>query len=161
MVAAAAGPVLITMDRSGRTTACYGNEIALRARHEADVPVLHAEPYNDVATRSRADLRPWRPIAPGSAASPYAASEPTDGEALLRGIDLHNLAAHLGISLRPAFRGRGLGTDVVRVLCRYGFVVRGMHRLQVETLADNAAMVRAATRAGFMLEGTLRRAACG
>jgi RimJ/RimL family protein N-acetyltransferase len=31
--------------------------------------------------------------------------------------------------------------------------------LQVETLADNAAMIRAATRSGFVPEGTLRRAA--
>jgi RimJ/RimL family protein N-acetyltransferase len=81
------------------------------------------------------------------------------GEALLWGIDLHNRTAHIGISLRPAFRGRGLGTDVVRVLCHDGLVVRGLHRLQVETLADNAAMIRAATQAGFVPEGTLRRAA--
>jgi RimJ/RimL family protein N-acetyltransferase len=47
----------------------------------------------------------------------------------------------------------------VRVLCRYGFEVRGMHRMQVETLASNAAMIRAATRAGFTREGILRQAA--
>jgi RimJ/RimL family protein N-acetyltransferase len=67
--------------------------------------------------------------------------------------------AHLGLGLRPAFRGRGLGTDVVRALCEYGFTVRGLHRLQVETLASNAAMIHAAERAGFVREGTLRRAA--
>jgi RimJ/RimL family protein N-acetyltransferase len=152
-----------------------GDTIGLRARHETDVPILQSELYNDVETRSKADSRPWRPIAPGSAASPYTVSDPTDdaacfsvvrladdelvGEALLWGIDLHNRSAHLGIALRPTFRGRGLGTDVVRVLCHYGFVVRGLHRLQVETLADNAAMMRAATEVGFVPEGTLRRAA--
>jgi RimJ/RimL family protein N-acetyltransferase len=152
-----------------------GDKIGLRARHETDIPVLQAELYDDIATRSRADSRPWRPIAPGSTASPYTISEPSDdaacfsvvqladdelaGEALLWGIDLHNRVAHLGISLRPACRGRGLGTDVVRVLCQYGFVVRGLHRLQLETLADNTAMIRAATQAGFVPEGTLRRAA--
>jgi RimJ/RimL family protein N-acetyltransferase len=52
-----------------------------------------------------------------------------------------------------------LGTDVVKVLCWYGFAARGLHRLQIETLADNAAMMRAATRAGFVSEGTLRRSA--
>jgi RimJ/RimL family protein N-acetyltransferase len=45
------------------------------------------------------------------------------------------------------------------VLCHYGFAVRGLHRLQVDTLADNTAMIRAANQAGFVLEGTLRRAA--
>jgi RimJ/RimL family protein N-acetyltransferase len=78
------------------------------------------------------------------------------GEALLWGIDLHNRSAHVGLTLRPAFRGKGMGTDIVRVLCRYGFAVRGLNRLQIETLTDNAAMIAAATRAGFVPEGTLR-----
>ena len=149
------------------------NRVGLRARHEADVPILQSELYDDVAVRSRADSRPWRPIAPGSAASPYAVAEPSEeaacfsvvdlssdelaGETLLWGIDTHNRTAHVGISLRPAFRNRGLGTDVLRVLCGYGFAVRGLHRLQLETLADNTAMIQAATRVGFTQEGVLRR----
>lgn len=152
-----------------------GNKVGLRARRESDVPVLHAELYDDVATRSRADSRPWRPVAAGSTASPYAVPAPADdvacfsvvvletgelaGEALLWAVDTHNRSAHLGISLRPTFRNRGLGTDVVRVLCTYGFTVRGLHRLQLETLADNTAMIRAAVRVGFTREGTLRGAA--
>jgi RimJ/RimL family protein N-acetyltransferase len=152
-----------------------GSKIAVRARHATDIEVLHAELYDDVATRSRADSRAWRPIPPDSSASPYHVTGPADdaacfsvvelereelaGEALLWGIDTHNRMAHLGISLRPAFRGRGLGTDVVRVLCHYGFVVLGLHRLQLETLADNAAMIAAATQSGFAHEGTLRRSA--
>jgi RimJ/RimL family protein N-acetyltransferase len=42
------------------------------------------------------------------------------GHAELWGMDLHNRNAHLGLALRPAFRGKHLGTDTVRVLCRYG-----------------------------------------
>ena len=151
-----------------------GEVVGLRARLETDVPVLHAELYDDVAPRSHADSRPWRPISPGSADSPFVARLTDDaaffsvvqldgdelaGEAVLWGIDTHSRAAHLGLALRPGFRGRGLGTDVVRVLCHYGFVVRGLHRLQVDTTAGNAAMIRAATRAGFTVEGTLRDAA--
>jgi RimJ/RimL family protein N-acetyltransferase len=152
-----------------------GTRAALRARHATDVPILHAELYDDVATRSRADGRAWRPIPPDSSASPYHADGASDdaalfsvveidsqdlaGEALLWGIDAHNRSAHLGISLRPAFRGRGLGTDVVKVLCHYGFAVRGLHRLQIETLSDNVAMVASATNSGFRHEGTLRRSA--
>jgi RimJ/RimL family protein N-acetyltransferase len=61
---------------------------------------------------------------------------------------------------RGSRRSRGsLGTDVVVALCRYGFAVRGLHRLQVDTLADNTAMIRAALRAGFVHEGRLRRSA--
>jgi RimJ/RimL family protein N-acetyltransferase len=151
-----------------------GELAGLRARQVSDIPVLQAELYDDVATRMRADNRPWRPIPAGSPDSPYAVSGPSDdaaifsvvrlatdelaGEALLWGIDQHNRGAHIGISLRPAFRSHGLGADVVRVLCYYGFAVRGLHRLQIETLADNAAMIAAATRAGFTREGTLRGA---
>jgi RimJ/RimL family protein N-acetyltransferase len=152
-----------------------GEKIGLRARHETDVPVLQTELYDDVATRSRADSRPWRPITPGSTASPYAVTDPTNdaacfsvvnladnelaGEALLYGIDHHNRAAHIGISLRPAFRGRGIASDVIRVLCNYGFQILGLHRLQIETLADNTPMIRAATTVGFAEEGTLRHSA--
>jgi len=152
-----------------------GEKIGLRARLESDVPVLHAELYDDVATRSRADSRPWRPISPGSDHSPFAVAGPSDqaacfsvveldsqglaGEALLWGIDTHNRTAHLGIALRPAFRGRGLSGDVLHVLCEYGFAVRGLQRLQIETLTDNAPMLAAATRAGFTREGTLRHSA--
>jgi RimJ/RimL family protein N-acetyltransferase len=152
-----------------------GEKVGLRARHEADISILQSELYDDVATRSRADSRPWRPISPGSPASPYAVAGPSDddavfsvveitgdelaGEALLWGIDQHNRIAHLGISLRPSFHGRGLGTDVIRVLCHYGFAVRGLHRLQIETLTDNAAMIRIAGKAGFTQEGILRNSA--
>jgi RimJ/RimL family protein N-acetyltransferase len=146
----------------------------LRARHDSDIPVLHAELYDDVATRARADSRPWQPI-PLGPGSPYVVTGPDHhaarfsvvelatgalaGEALLWNIDLHNRTAHIGISLLPAFRGRGLGTDAVRVMCRYGFAIRGLHRLQAETLADNDAMIQSASRAGFTREGTLRRSA--
>lgn len=153
----------------------HSGSVGLRARHESDVQVLQAELYNDVATRSRADSRPWRPISPVSEHSPYAICEPTDeaacfsvvelpaqelaGEALLWGIDGHNRSAHLGIALRPDFRGRGLSIDVVHALCNYGFRVRGLHRLQIETLSDNLPMIKAASNAGFTVEGTLRRSA--
>jgi RimJ/RimL family protein N-acetyltransferase len=152
-----------------------GEVAGLRAREDRDVPILHAELYEDVTTRVRADSRPWRPIPADAAGSPYRvegrdqdsaafsvvhlASGELAGEALVWGIDRHNRSAHLGISLRPGFRRRGLGTDTVRLLCGYGFAILGLQRLQAETLADNAAMIAAATRAGFVPEGTLRRAA--
>jgi RimJ/RimL family protein N-acetyltransferase len=152
----------------------HGELVTLRSRLDADVPVLHRELYEDVATRSAADSRPWVPLAEG-AASPYAvtdgstdaacfsvverASEELAGEALLWGIDLHNRMAHVGISLRPGFRGRGLCFDALRVLSGYGFSVRGLHRLQVETLATNEAMIRAATRAGYTREAQTRESA--
>jgi RimJ/RimL family protein N-acetyltransferase len=149
-----------------------GEIIGLRAMGDADIEVFEAELMNDAETRMRSESRPFRPVAPGSAHSPYReagdradrvpfaavelATSELVGEALLWGIDLHNRSAHVGLTLRPAFRGKGMGTDIVRVLCRYGFAVRGLNRLQVDTLTDNEAMIGAALRAGFVREGTLR-----
>lgn len=149
-----------------------GDLVTLRARIESDVAVLHAELYEDVSTRARADQRAWKPL--GLASSPFAvgggsdtsaefsiverATEELAGEAVLWGIDRHNRYAHVGLSLRPGFRGRGLSADVLRVLTGYGLGILGMNRLQLETLADNAAMLAAASRAGYLQEGRLRQA---
>lgn len=148
-----------------------GDLVGLRAHHDADIEIFETELVNDVAVRVRADSRPWRPIAPGAADSPYRlpvdpsfvrfsvvelATGELAGDAIMYAIDLHNRNAHIGLVLRPAFRGRHLGTDLVRVLCRYGFEIRGLHRLQVDTLTDNYAMIGAATQAGFVTEGVQR-----
>ncbi len=157
----------------------HGELIGLRVRQDSDIEVFETELLNEVEVRIRSEVRPWRPIPPGSPESPYR-ERPSDhddpakpakfavvelatgdlaGDALLWGIDLHNRGAHIGLTMRPAYRGKHLGTDVVRVLCHYGFDIRGLHRLQIETLADNHAMIASATRAGFVQEGTLRQAA--
>ncbi|WP_153455314.1 GNAT family N-acetyltransferase [Streptomyces smaragdinus] len=152
-----------------------GEKVGLRARHDDDIPVLRSELYDDHVNGSRAEGRPWRPVTPGSNDSrlvvddnepghvPFSvvelASNTLVGTATLWGIDNHARAAHIGLGLLPSARGTGYGTDVVSVLCYYGFTVRGLHRLQIETLADNTAMLRSAERNGFVREGVLRSSA--
>ncbi|MFB2598480.1 GNAT family N-acetyltransferase [Herbiconiux sp. P17] len=152
-----------------------GNTVGLRARHDDDIPILRAELYDDVVNASRAEAGPWRPITPGSTdprlvvddkdagSVPFSVVELQGdsliGTANLWGIDTHHRSAHIGLGLLPSARGKGYGTDVVAVLCHYGFVVRGLHRLQIETLADNDAMLRSAERNGFVREGVLRSSA--
>ncbi|WP_329123898.1 GNAT family N-acetyltransferase [Streptomyces sp. NBC_01353] len=152
-----------------------GSKVGLRARHEDDIPVLQADLYDDVVNHSRAQGRPWRPITPGSKDSPLIVDDTEHGHvpfsvveldggtlvgtAVLWGIDNHNRSAHIGLGLLSSARGKGYGTDVVAVLCHYGFVVRGLQRLQIETLSDNAAMLRSAERNGFVREGVLRSSA--
>jgi RimJ/RimL family protein N-acetyltransferase len=149
-----------------------GELIGLRARHEEDVPILDAELHDDVAGDAKGSRRAWRPLSPGSKESFNRPAEPNDafapfavvelatdtlvGGASMWSIDSHNRSAHLGIALRPACRGKGFGTDIVRVLCYYGFTVLGLHRLQVDTLSDNHAMIKAAERVGFTREGVIR-----
>lgn len=152
-----------------------GARVGLRARHEEDIPVLRTELYDDVVNSARAESGPWRPITPGAkdprltgddkeqGSVPFSVVELAGGTlvgtATLWGIDTHNRSAHIGLGLLPSCRGQGYGTDVVATLCHYGFVVRGLWRLQIETLADNAAMLRAAERNGFVREGVLRSSA--
>ncbi|GHG90269.1 GNAT family N-acetyltransferase [Streptomyces lanatus] len=152
-----------------------GNKVGLRARHEDDIPVLLTELYDDVVNSSRAEAGPWRPIVPGSKDPRLVVDDKEQGRvafsvvelgggtligsANLWGIDNHNRGAHIGLGLLPSARGKGYGTDVVSVLCHYGFIVRGLRRLQIETLADNTAMLRSAERNGFVREGVLRSSA--
>jgi RimJ/RimL family protein N-acetyltransferase len=152
----------------------HGKRVTLRARATSDVDVLTAELHDDVATRSRAAGTAWRPLALGER-SPFGLQEPRPdiaefsvvelasgellGAALLWGIDSHNRSAHFGISLRPKHRGQGFGTDVLEVLCEYSFMSLGLHRVQLETLADNPAMIGAARSVGFTHEGTMSESA--
>jgi RimJ/RimL family protein N-acetyltransferase len=81
------------------------------------------------------------------------------GSGIVWGINGFNGYAHLGISLVPEARGQGYGTEVVRLLCRYGFRNLNLRRLELETLAGNTAMRRAAEACGFVHEGTQRERA--
>lgn len=151
----------------------HGEQVTLRAPAPSDAAALHAELYEDVLVRSAADSRPWVPVAAESsplALDPRAedaalfsvvdrADDALAGQALLWAIDSHARSAHVGISLRPDFRGRRFAVDILDVLARYAFRVRNLQRLALETLDSNAAMIAAARRAGYSHEGTLRRAA--
>jgi RimJ/RimL family protein N-acetyltransferase len=77
----------------------------------------------------------------------------------LSSLDAFNQFGHLGISLLPAARAQGYGREMVRLLCHYGFRFRNLHRIELETLATNAAMRRLAESCGFVLEGTQREQA--
>jgi RimJ/RimL family protein N-acetyltransferase len=152
-----------------------GEKVGLRARHDEDIPVLLAELYDDAVTGSRADSAPWRPLTPGTKDPRLVVDDTREGSvqfsvveldrgalvgtATFWGIDTHSRSAHIGLGLLPDARGQGYGTDVVKVLTHYGFIIRGFNRMQIETLADNHAMLAAAEKNGYVREGVLRRSA--
>lgn len=157
-----------------------GRLVTLREIRRSDLAVMHREFHSDVVTASLVNVDPWRPVSLAKLEADFdrrltqddeprhvrfAVQERGDDAGALVGtcglwhVDLHNGTAHVGIQLVRSVRGQGLGTDVVRVLCHYAFVVRGLHRLGLETLATNRAMQKAAERAGFVEEGRLREQA--
>lgn len=81
------------------------------------------------------------------------------GSCSLWGLDAFNQFAHIGISVLPAARTQGYGREMMRLLCHYGFRFRNLHRIELETLARNAAMRKLAESCGFTLEGIQREQA--
>ena len=77
----------------------------------------------------------------------------------LWGLDAFNQFGHIGISLLPAARTQGYGREMMKLLCHYGFRFRNLHRIELETLATNAAMRKLAEGCGFVLEGIQREQA--
>lgn len=62
----------------------------------------------------------------------------------------------IGYSFVPEARGKGLGTEAVRMLVDYIFMHRDVARIQAETHPDNLASQRVLEKAGFQKEGVLR-----
>ena len=65
--------------------------------------------------------------------------------------------AALDLFLGPAFQGRGLGTQAIRVLATWLFEERGHHRLTIDPSAANERAIRAYRAVGFKPVGLMRR----
>jgi RimJ/RimL family protein N-acetyltransferase len=77
----------------------------------------------------------------------------------LHGIDLVNGNAEFGIAIgEKAEWGKGYGTDALRAICAFGFGELRLERIGLYVYATNERARRTYERAGFTLEGTLRRA---
>ena len=151
--------------------------VTLRGIERTDIPDLHTW-GQDHATWPEVNLAPYATSTLEDALRSYDAGEKSGyrsdekyagfaievdatlaGAVCLWGIDLHNRRAHLGISLGPAHRGKGYGTDACRAILTYAFVERGLNRVLLEVLASNTAGRRAYEKAGFTEEGVTRRSA--
>jgi RimJ/RimL family protein N-acetyltransferase len=56
-------------------------------------------------------------------------------------------------------RGRGYGAEALKLLIDYAFGILGLERLELDVYADNKRAIRCYEKAGFVHEGTRRRAA--
>ena len=85
-----------------------------------------------------------------------------DGEAagnisLRPGHDVERFTAELGYFLGRRYWGRGVMTDAVRAVTRYAFEELRLHRVFAVPYAHNAASARVLEKAGYTLEGRMRR----
>lgn len=65
--------------------------------------------------------------------------------------------AEVGYDLRRDYWGRGLATEALAEMLRFGFTRMQLNRVEAQTIADNHESVRLLQRLGFQREG-LRRA---
>lgn len=148
-----------------------GQLIRLRARELDDVERVHRWLNNPAMTRfievryprSVSQAREYAEEAPPAAfAAARFAIETREGKhignCVLRSHAPEDRAASAGIILDELYWGGGYGTDAMRVLCRFGFGMMNLHRIELEVFEDNPRAVRCYEKVGFQHEGRRRKA---
>ena len=70
--------------------------------------------------------------------------------------DPYYRSAGIDITLAPGVLGKGLGSDVLRTLCRYLFEERGHHRITIDPALANERAIAAYRKVGFHDVGVMR-----
>jgi RimJ/RimL family protein N-acetyltransferase len=72
--------------------------------------------------------------------------------------DWETRSAEIGYGVRADQRGKGYAPEALSAVARWALTDGGLQRAWLSTIAENVASQRVAEKAGFRLEGTLRRA---
>ena len=81
------------------------------------------------------------------------------GVALHLMTDINRRSAEIGYWLGEAYWGRGIATEAVRLVTNWAFHSHGLLRVFAQPFADNLGSRRVLEKAGYQLEGTMRRSA--
>jgi aminoglycoside 6'-N-acetyltransferase len=65
--------------------------------------------------------------------------------------------AYVDIFMGDEYAGRGIGTEVMRLMTQRLIDEHGYHRITLDPAADNTQAIRSYEKAGFRAVGTLRR----
>jgi RimJ/RimL family protein N-acetyltransferase len=112
-------------------------------------------------------IRPLSEAAFGHFATPnpndyYFHLRTLENDVLIGFVVLHGLkwpggSALLAIGIGDAaYRGKGYGSEALRLILHYGFMEVGLHRVGLTVLSYNTAAIRAYERVGFVREGCTR-----
>jgi RimJ/RimL family protein N-acetyltransferase len=147
-----------------------GELVTLRTVREDDLGVLY-EFAAELATWEERNPEPPRPLPLPEFTERFKKSltEPSDdvrfaievggdvvGRCDLFHIDQFARTAEVGISLRASARGKGYGTDALRVLVRFAFERRNLRRVHLIALATNVGGLACYRKVGFIEEGRRR-----
>ncbi len=94
--------------------------------------------------------------------SSYAWAITVDGKAIgsigaLRKENIHRQTAEIGYYIAEQYWGKGIGTKALLSACSYIFENTDIIRIFAEPFAHNNASCRILEKAGFVLEGVLRK----
>ena len=73
--------------------------------------------------------------------------------------DVNRRSAEIGYWLGAAYWGRGIATEAVNLVTDWAFGAHGLLRIFAQPFAANSASRRVLEKAGYQLEGTMRRSA--
>jgi RimJ/RimL family protein N-acetyltransferase len=80
------------------------------------------------------------------------------GNLYLRDIDWISRHGELHLFIGDAInRGKGQGTQAIRLLLDHAFLTLGLQRIFLQVLADNERAIRVYEKCGFVTEGVLRK----
>lgn len=151
--------------------------VRIRPATPQDVPVLYAfrtdEEVNYWGTGGYGDALPTLPEFEEQFRSQRALDarrhfaievEDEDGPVVIgwisfRGLDRISRRATIGMAIGDKrYWGHGYGTEVVRQFVRFLFTSYNLHRIDIDTFADNERAIRCYKKVGFVEEGRLRKA---
>lgn len=150
-----------------------GSLVRLRVRELEDEPLLH-EWFNDDDVIRHLSVR--YPVShhvesafiekhynPTFETAEFGIETVAEGK-LIGGAGLFNTSpenrsAELGIAIGDkSYWDGGYGTDTMRTLCRFGFDMMNLHRIQLDVYAGNARARHVYEKVGFQVEAVRRQA---
>jgi RimJ/RimL family protein N-acetyltransferase len=75
-------------------------------------------------------------------------------------LEYHEHKGEIGYAVHPKYRGRGLASKSVRLLTQYAFKKYKLRRISAMGRVNNKASSRVLEKAGYKLEGILRKNKC-
>lgn len=127
---------------------------------DSDIQRFTRVPFSPPPSFPQAWLARYRAGRADGTREAFAVEDRSDGSflgiAVAPSIDPEARTVELGYLVAPAARGRGVGTEALRLMVPWAFEVLGARRLELLISVDNEGSKVVARRSGFVFEGVLR-----